>query len=59
MQGLALLKISLGRLSTKCFKKVHEGLTFVRCVLLETREDVVTDHLIVSKDSVSVLDHKK
>ncbi len=59
MQGLALLRISLGRLSTVCFKKMHEGLTFVRCVLLETHEDVVTDHLVISKDSVRVLDHKK
>ncbi len=59
MEGVTLLRISLGRLSTTCFKKVHWGLSLVRCVLLETHEEVVTDHLIISKDSVRVLDHKK
>ncbi len=59
MEGVTLLKISLGRLSTTCFKKVHSGLSLVRCVMFEAHEDVVTDHLIISKDSVRVLDHKK
>ncbi len=59
MQGITLLKISLGRLSTTCFKKVHAGLTLVRCVMLETHNDVVTDRLIISRSSVKVMDHKK
>ncbi len=59
MEGVTLLKISLGRLSTACFKKVRGGLSLVRCVMFETHEDVVTDHLVITKDSVRVLDHRK
>ncbi len=40
LQGLALLKIALRRLSTTCYKEVHASLTLVRCVLLMTHDDV-------------------
>jgi hypothetical protein len=59
VEGRILLKISLGRLVTKCVKGAYLGLTFVRCAMGETHEDVVNDRLILARDSIKVLDPRK
>lgn len=56
MQGITSLKISLLRFRTNCLEKVLSGLTFVQCRLFRMHEEVVTDHLRISKGEVRVLD---
>lgn len=53
------LKLSLTRFRVGCLEKAYLGLHFVRCLLLQEQEDVVTDHLLVSEQGVHVLDNRE
>lgn len=56
MQEIVDLKISLRKFHTANSMAKMLGLTFARMTLLDTTEEVTTDHLLVSDEAVRVLD---
>jgi hypothetical protein len=59
MMEIKNLKLSMSRFSVSYFSKASFGLHFIRCLVLRTHEDVVTDHLLVSEEGVRVLDTRE
>ncbi len=59
MQAVTRLKLPINRLKATCYDSMRLGLTFLRCNLFQVHEEVVTDHLIISKDGVRVLDQRE
>jgi hypothetical protein len=59
MSAIVSLKLSLTRFTVTCLDRGSFGLHFVKCLILRTREDVVTDHLLVSENEVKVLDKRE
>jgi hypothetical protein len=53
------LRLSVSRFKVGCFDSARMGLHFVQCFLLEIREEVSTDHLLVSREAVKVLDERE
>jgi hypothetical protein len=49
------LSMSILRLKTECSRKIVEGLTFVRLVLVPIQEKVVLDKILVSDEGVRQL----
>jgi hypothetical protein len=49
------LSITILRFKTECSRKIVEGLTFVRVVLVPIQEKVVLDRLVVSNEGVRQL----
>lgn len=41
------LKLPLSKFSVACLDTASHGMHFVKCFVLRTREDIVTDHLLV------------
>jgi hypothetical protein len=59
MATLSNLRLSLSRFSVACVDRSPFGLHFVKCFIFRTHEEVVTDHLLVSKGGVRVLDRRE
>ncbi len=59
MMEIKNLKLSLSRFGVSCYDNASFGLHFIRCFILQTHEDVVTDHLLVSEEGVRVLDERE
>lgn len=53
------LKLSLARFRLACVDKGLSGLHSIRCFVVRTNEEVVTDHLSVSDGQVMVLDKRE
>jgi len=56
MQEIVALKISLRRFHLANNRAETLGLTFAQLTLMDTTEEVTTDHLLVSDEAVRVLD---
>ena len=56
MQEIVALKISVRRFRTSQTKANVLGLTFAKFTLLQATEDITTDNLLVSEQTVRVLD---
>jgi hypothetical protein len=59
MSLIANLKLSLTKFTVTCVNRGSFGLHFMKCFILRTHEEVVTDHLLVSEDQVRVLDKRE
>ena len=49
------LSITILRLKTECSRRIVEGSTFVRLILVPTQEKVVLDRLVISDEGVRQL----
>lgn len=49
------LSMTILRFKTDCSRKIVEGLTFVRLILVPVQEKVVLDRLVVSDEGVRQL----
>jgi hypothetical protein len=53
------LKLSLTRFKVSCLERAYLGLRFIRCLLVQAQDDVVSDHFLVSEEGVKVLDNRE
>jgi hypothetical protein len=56
MQEIVALKISLRKFRMAENRAKKMGLTFTRLTLMDTTEEVTTDHLLVSDEAIRILD---
>lgn len=59
MSAIRNLKPSLTRFNVTCLNKGSFGLHLVKCFVLRTHEDIVTDHILVAGAELRVLDKRE